>query len=242
MNLESRAPVGKRFHIWTIGCQMNRADSQRVSDALSRRGYGACNRPEEADLIVLNTCVVRQSAEDKALGRISSLKRLKASRPGLTLVVMGCLVGDVSELRRRFPFVDEFLRPSDVEGLLEFTRGRDSSVCGEPLALVDGVAPVSCFVPISHGCNHHCTYCIVRIRRGRERSRPQREILDEVRCLVGRGAREVTLLGQNVDSYGQDLPGRPDLASVMAAVHEVPGLARIRFLTPLRDISICPRR
>lgn len=221
----------KRFHIWTIGCQMNRADSWRISEELSRRGYEPCSRAEESDLIILNTCVVRQSAEDKAVGRISSLKSLKASNPNRAIIVMGCLVGDISELQRRFPFVDEFLRPSEVAGLTEFVRRWDPAVSEESFSLSERRAPVSCFVPISYGCNHHCTYCIVRIRRGREHSRPGEEVVEEVGCLVKRGAVEVTLLGQNVDSYGRDLPAQPDLASVLADVHEVPGLARIRFLT-----------
>jgi len=219
----------KRFYIWTIGCQMNRADSWRASMELRRRGYEPCARAEEADLILLNTCVVRQSAEDKAVGRINSLKSLKTSDPNRVIIVMGCLVGDISQLKRQFPFVDAFLPPSDIAGLVEFVGDLDGAI--DRKSLIESHPPVSSFVPISYGCDHHCTYCIVRIRRGHQRSRPVGEIVDEVKCLVERGAVEVTLLGQNVDSYGRDLPDQPDLASVLAAVHEIPGLARIRFLT-----------
>ena len=220
-----------RFYVWTIGCQMNQADSWRASDELRRRGYEHCARAEDADLVLLNTCVVRQNAEDKAVGRIGSLSSLKASNPTRAIIVMGCLVDDVSALRQRFPFVDEFLRPSDIGGLVEFAEDWHSGIAEGTFSRLANPAPASCFVPISFGCNHHCTYCIVRIRRGRERSRPEKEVVEEVRRLVGRGATEVTLLGQNVDSYGRDLAPQPDLASVLTAVHDIPGLARIRFLT-----------
>ena len=148
----------KRFYIWTIGCQMNRADSWRASAELRRRGYEPCARAEEADLILLNTCVVRQSAEDKAVGRINSLKSLKTSDPNRVIIVMGCLVGDISQLKRQFPFVDAFLPPSDIAGLVEFVGDLDGAI--DQKSLIESHPPVSSFVPISYGCDHHCTYCI----------------------------------------------------------------------------------
>jgi tRNA-2-methylthio-N6-dimethylallyladenosine synthase len=217
-----------KYHIWTIGCQMNQADSWRASEELDALGWHPTEDAERADLIVLNTCVVRQSAEDKATGRIGSLKPVKRHNPSTGIVVMGCLVGDdTSTLEEAFPFVDLFLRPSDVEGLMSYVRGRWSS----SEARMPAAVPVSCYVPVMEGCDNHCTYCIVRLRRGVERSRPPSEIVDEVSDLVQRGAREVTLLGQNVDAYGHDLPGQPDLSDLLRAVHEVDGLWRIRFLT-----------
>ncbi len=227
-----------KYHIWTIGCQMNQADSRRVAEELDSLGWTSTPRPSEADLVFLNTCVVRQSAEDKAIGRLGSLKPLKRQNPQAALVVMGCLVGeDTVALERRFPFVDLFLPPSDVEGLIGYARERWGT--GQPRGVeVARDVPVCCYVPVMEGCNNHCTYCIVRLRRGRERSRPVEKVVEEVRSLVQRGAREVTLLGQNVDAYGHDLPDQPDLADLLSAVHQIDGLWRIRFLTSHpRDMS-----
>jgi len=221
----------KRYHIWTIGCQMNTADSRRVAEGLERLGYRWAKRAEDADLVVLNTCVVRQSAEDKALGRLSSLKPLKKKRPESVIAVMGCLVDDVPALRQNFPYVDAFLKPSDVESLIQLVKERRSSAADLQPPTSNLQLPVSCHVPIIEGCDHFCTYCIVRLRRGRERSRPMDEIVEETECLVKRGAREVTLLGQNVDAYGHDLPGQPDLADLLTAIHGIEHLWRIRFLT-----------
>jgi tRNA-2-methylthio-N6-dimethylallyladenosine synthase len=233
----------KTYHIWSIGCQMNTADSRRVAEGLERLGYRWTKRAEDADLVVLNTCVVRQSAEDKVLGRLSSLKPLKKKRPDTAIAVMGCFVDDISALRQDFPYVDTFLKPSDVEGLVQFVKEHRPTKANLQLPISNTQYPISCYVPIIEGCDHFCTYCIVRLRRGRERSRPVDEIVEEVKCLVKRGAREVTLLGQNVDAYGHDLPGRvlrplrsqpkgqPDLADLLTAVHGTKGLWRIRFLT-----------
>jgi len=214
-----------RYHLWTIGCQMNDADSRRAAEELQRLGYLPTPRAEEADVVLLNTCVVRQKAEDKVYGRLSSLKPLKERRPEVTLAVMGCLVAPETrrDLERRFPYVDLWLPPSKVKGLVEFLE--------EAKEPVPFTYPVSAYVPVVTGCDQYCTYCIVRLRRGRERSRPREEILEEVRCLVERGVREVTLVGQIVDSYGHDLPGQPTLADLLEEVQEVEGLWRIRFLT-----------
>jgi len=222
----------RRYHIWTIGCQMNKADSRRAAEELERLGYHEAERAEEADVIVLNTCVVRQSAEDRVYGRLSSLKTFKRHRPDAILGVMGCLVTDgVAPLQKRFPYVDVFLKPSDVEGLIEFVKSRQHPPSTFQLPTSSLPAPVSCYVPIIHGCDNFCTYCIVPHRRGQERSRPIPDIVEEVRSLVERGAREVTLLGQNVDSYGHDLPSSPHLVDVLTALHEIDSLWRIRFLT-----------
>jgi tRNA-2-methylthio-N6-dimethylallyladenosine synthase len=220
----------KHYHIWTIGCQMNTADSRRAAEGLERLGYHWTRRAEEADLIVLNTCVVRQSAEDKVLGRLSSLKPLKKRHPEAVIAAMGCFVDDVPALKQNFPYVDAFLKPSDVAGLVEFVESRHPASSFQ-LPISNLQLPVSCYVPIIEGCDHFCTYCIVRLRRGRERSRPVDEIVQEADCLVKRGSRELTLLGQNVDAYGHDLPDQPDLADLLTAVHEIEGLWRIRFLT-----------
>jgi tRNA-2-methylthio-N6-dimethylallyladenosine synthase len=208
-----------------------------MAEELEKLGYVPTRRAEDADIVVLNTCVVRQSAEDRVIGRLSSLKPLKNKRPEAVIAVMGCFVDDMSALQKRFPYVDAFFKPSDVKGLSEFIQSYQSALRqAQDTALrftfhVSRLTPVSCYVPVIEGCDRFCTYCIVRLRRGQERSRPVDEIVEEVRCLVERGAREVTLLGQNVDAYGHDLPGQPDLADLLTAVHGIENLWRIRFLT-----------
>src|SRR5512136_2473160 len=237
----------KKYHVWTEGCQMNVADSQRVGSALEQLGYSFTNKAEEADVIVLNTCVVRQSAEDKAYGHLSSLKPLKARKPGLVINLMGCLVGirDDEKLRKRFPYVDVFSPPSDPGPLVAFlsqdeARGLQASETSARFALMDNeiVLPehergklVAAFVPVVLGCSHACTFCIIPSRRGGERSRPAAEVLAEVHSLVAQGVKEVTLLGQIVDRYGKDLPAGPNLTGLLRELHQVEGLERIRFLT-----------
>jgi len=220
-----------KYYLWTIGCQMNMADSRQAAEKLSGLGYEQTARPEEADLILLNTCVVRQSAEDKAVGRLTSLQGLKRRKPEVQLAVMGCFVGDVPRLQRRYPWVDAFVRPSDIAAVIELARQIAPSPVSQSTNSQPTPLPVTAGVPISQGCDHRCTYCIVRLRRGSEVSRPLDEIVAEVEDLAARGVKEITLLGQNVDSYGHDLPDRPDLADLLAAVHPIAGLERIRFLT-----------
>jgi len=209
---------------------MNTADSWRIVEELEKLGYVPTKRAEDADILVLNTCVVRQSAEDKVVGRLSSLKPLKKKHPEALIAVMGCFVDDIPTLKQNFPHVDAFFKPSNVEGLLEFIKSHQPALSFQ-LPTSSLQLPVSCYIPIIEGCDHFCTYCIVRLRRGRERSRPMDEIVEEAKCLVQRGAREVTLLGQNVDAFGHDLPGQPGLADLLAAIHDIEGLLRIRFLT-----------
>jgi tRNA-2-methylthio-N6-dimethylallyladenosine synthase len=237
----------KKYHVWTEGCQMNVADSQRVGSALERLGYTFTGTLEEADVIVLNTCVVRQSAEDKAYGRLSSIKPLKAKNPGLVINLMGCLVGirDAGNLHARFPYVDVFSPPSDPGPLVAYlTQGEartiETSETGNRFAVMDGdlVLPqqehaglVSVFVPVVLGCSHACTFCIIPSRRGAERSRPGVDVLAEVRALVAQGVKEITLLGQIVDRYGKDQSGGLNLAGLLRTLHQIEGLERIRFLT-----------
>ena len=233
----------KSYFAWTIGCQMNFSDSSQAAASLESLGLAPAPRAEDADLIVLNTCVVRQRAEDKAAGRISSLKSVKRRKPQTAIVVMGCLVHeDVPALQAQFPHVDLFLRPSDVRGLTEFAENwlsvgaqpSRAELAHAPLleqTLERATAPVSAYVPIMHGCDHHCSYCIVTLRRGPGRSSSVQEVVAEANRIVSAGAKEITLLGQNIDTYGRDLPERPDLADLLEAVHEIQGLRRIRFLT-----------
>jgi tRNA-2-methylthio-N6-dimethylallyladenosine synthase len=212
-----------KYHIWTIGCQMNKAESERLASYFEELGYKATDSAAEADLIVLNSCVVRQHAEDRVVNKLHALKSLKQARPNLTLAVTGCLVNaDNTRLKESFPQVDHFFRPGERPEWLEME--------GWKQALPRNPAPCT-YVPIIQGCDNFCAYCIVPYRRGREKSRPLAEIVAEVRELVGWGAREVTLLGQNVDSYGHDLPDKPDLADLLYELNPIEGLLRIRFLT-----------
>lgn len=220
------------YHIWTIGCQMNVADSERLGAALESLGCEAVAEIESADVIVLNSCVVRQGAEDKAAGRLSSLKPLKQAHPEKIVALMGCMVGPNSqELERRFPHTDCFMRPQEFGPLLRLVEARAGTCLDSSLPLVPSRPSVTTFVPISHGCDKFCTFCIIPYRRGRDRSRPMDELVREVALLAKRGVKEVTLLGQNVDSYGHDLAGKPDLADLLTAVDGVAGIKRVRFLT-----------
>ena len=237
----------KKYHIWTEGCQMNVADSQRVGSSLEHLGYTFTDRAEEADVIVLNTCVVRQSAEDKALGRLSSLLPLKRKNPDLVINLMGCLVGvrGAEKLRERIPYVDVFSPPSDPGPLVSYLsqgeiRSLEDAETTRRFLLMDDelILPqhergqlVSAHVPVVYGCSHACAFCIIPFRRGVERSRPVGDIVGEVRSLAAQGVKEVTLLGQIVDRYGVDVPDGPNLAALLRITHEVEGIQRIRFLT-----------
>jgi tRNA-2-methylthio-N6-dimethylallyladenosine synthase len=246
--------MDKKYHIWTEGCQMNVADSQRVASALERMGYHDTRQAEEADVIILNTCVVRQSAEDKAYGRLQSLRPLKAQRPDLVINLMGCLVGvkGSERLQKRFPFVDVFSPPSDPAPLVAYlsqeeSRSLEQNETEQRFALMDeelgGESPalllplyergqlVSAHVPVVLGCSHACTFCIIPYRRGIERSRPVGAIMAEVRSLVSQGVKEVTFLGQIVDRYGKEVPDGPRLSDLLRQAQAVEGLERIRFLT-----------
>ena len=231
------AENGKRFFIWTIGCQMNEADSSKIAAMLQEVGYRPTEAEDEADIVVLNSCVVRQAAEDKVAGKLNSLIRLKRNRPEVPVVLTGCMVTNQQDaLRTRFPHVDLFFDPSDFDKLQRVVpelADLDDDLAQLPHYYVDQEADarVTAFVPIIYGCNFVCSYCIVPYRRGKERSRSLDEIVREVEGLVARGVREVALLGQTVNAYGHDLPDKPGLADLLHAVDAVPGLDRLRFLT-----------
>lgn len=219
---------------------MNKAESQRVEGLLRSRGLEPAASLDAADLVVLNTCVVRQSAEDRVTGTLGLLQGIKRDNPDLRIAVTGCFTArDRSGLTRRYPHVDFFFGPGEYDRLAEWFEGAEGrspvpegTEAGCLPSITGDLRPgVSAYVPIMQGCNNFCTYCIVPYTRGREVSRPPAEIETEVRALVSHGAMEVVLLGQNVDSYGHDLPGSPDLADVLEGLQRVDGLVRIRFLT-----------
>ena len=211
---------------------MNKADSERLESALGQMGLSAANSPEDADVIVINSCVVRQSAEDRVVGMLGTIKPIKERDDEKVVALMGCMVGPKTEaLKQRFPQVDVFMRPQQYQplvALLGARMGIDTEGCvGSLIASPD----VASYVPIIHGCDKFCSFCIVPYRRGREVSRTVKDIVSETRLLVKRGVKEVSLLGQNVDSYGHDLSENHDLGDLLEAVSEVDGLERVRFIT-----------
>lgn len=211
---------------------MNKADSERLESALDQMGLVPGDSLRESDVIVLNSCVVRESAEDRVVGTLTHLKPVKQRDPDKVLALMGCMVGPRKEqLTERFPYVDVFMQPQQYDPLIELLGDRlgiDPEGCVGPLTATPDVAT---FIPVIHGCDKFCSFCIIPYRRGREVSRTIEDIVNESVHLVRRGVKEVTLLGQNVDSYGHDLPGSIDLGDLLAAVNEVEGLERVRFLT-----------
>jgi len=243
-----------KYHVVTLGCQMNVSDSQLLASELEKMGHRATANAEDADILVVNTCVVRQQAEDKAFSKLSEFRALKKEQPEKIIGVMGCLVGvqDALRLRKRVPYVDVFMSPSNPQPMVEFLYGRMSEVevleleaktRQERDAIQDGdiLLPVheqgnliSARVPVVYGCSHACTFCIIPRRRGVERSRSVGEIVAHVRSLGVQGVKEITLLGQIVDRYGKDITDGPDLADLLRVVHgvaEETGIERIRFLT-----------
>ena len=236
-----------RYFIWTEGCQMNAADSRRLARSLENLGYEPCAKIDDADVIVLNTCVVRQSAEDKAIGRLSSLKSLKREKPQLIINLMGCLVGVHGNpaLQKRFPWVDVFSAPSDPQPLLDFLTNRLQAGQAEHwrqnidlmldeefgVAVAGEQRAVSENLPVVLGCSHACAYCVIPLKRGRERSRDAQRILRDAATFAAQGVREIVLLGQIIDRYGLDLPGSPQLPQLLASLSEIPEIKRLRFLT-----------
>lgn len=278
------------FHVWTLGCQMNRSDSEEMAGRLLAAGCAEAPSMESADLVVINTCAIREAAEAKVIGRQGHLRRLKDANPGMRVVLTGCSVRESNRagLARRYPSVDLFLRPDEEPELVDrlglasaqapvgalATTAATTLVKGEVVsdathlvrARTDAIAggavhrtsAISAWLPIIYGCDKTCTYCIVPSSRGPERSRPFDEIVAEARALARAGYREVTLLGQNVNSYGHDLPAedrfahvqtertvgrrqdraaRPDLAELVRAIDAVrgedgaPSISRLRFVT-----------
>ncbi|MCL4368121.1 MAG: MiaB/RimO family radical SAM methylthiotransferase, partial [Actinobacteria bacterium] len=227
-----------RYHLWISGCQMNQSDARWLADSLEGAGMTSAERFEDADVAILYTCSVRQSAENRVHGQLGHLKSLKARHPDMVLCVTGCMAGaDQTELRRRYPFVDLFVAPTEMQSLPEkllSSPGLAESCVPSPAEY--GVAvPVSAGVTVIRGCDKYCTYCIVPYRRGPQISRSVDEVVSEAKSLLTRGAKEIVLLGQTVDAWGSDLtPPRP-FSGLLRAVAALPGLVRLRFLTSHPD-------
>lgn len=236
-DLAPEAGNGKRYSIWTIGCQMNESESSQVGAALELAGYRPTPNERDADIIVLNSCVVRAAAEQKVVGKLGALQQLKRANPDLKIALTGCMVtGQEEQLTKQYPHVDLFFRPSAVEKLVEIVPELediedDLAELPHYYGAEEQRGEVTAFMPIIFGCNYVCSYCIIPYRRGKERSRPLQSVVGEAWMLGKRGVRELTLLGQTVNAYGHDLPGTPDLADLLTAVDGVEGIERIRFLT-----------
>src|SRR5881296_4098834 len=231
-----------KLHLITYGCQMNEYDSERVAGLLRERRWELTSDATEADLILVNTCAIREKAEDKVFSKLGELRLLKTRRPDLVIGVMGCMAQlHQGTIQRRAPSVDlVFGSPAiaRVAELVDRVRRERRPVLetGEgPLVKITARPPsarrLKAFVTVMEGCEKHCTFCVVPQTRGRERSHAPDVIVDEVRHLAAEGCREVTLLGQTVNAYGRDLTPRTDLGELFERVDEVEGIARIRFTT-----------
>src|SRR5215213_11732803 len=235
-------PRMKSYHLTTFGCQMNEHDSERMKGMLESLGYAEAPDRENAELILFNTCSIREKADNRLVGHLGEAKRLKAEDPERVIGVGGCWAQSVKdEVFRQFPFVDVAFGPGQVPKLAEFLTSDSLSAQGYfEFEGFTGHLPMrrarefQAWVQISVGCNCACSYCIVPSTRGREVSRPAHELVAEVERLAADGVREVTLLGQNVNSYGRDLPkdAKTTFAELLAMVDGVDGIDRIRYTSP----------
>ncbi len=235
----------KFFFIQTYGCQMNEEDSEKLSGMLKRMGYESTENRDGASIIIFNTCCVRENAENKVFGNLGALKKQKEKNPDLVIGICGCMMqqkGMADEILKRFPYVNiifgthnsykfpEYLNRVKTEGIQikEIINKETEIVEGIP---IDRKSDVKGFVTIMYGCNNFCTYCIVPYVRGRERSRKPEDIINEIKGMVANGYKEVTLLGQNVNSYGKGLDENITFADLLRKVNEIEGIERIRFMT-----------
>ncbi|MBW4421027.1 MAG: tRNA (N6-isopentenyl adenosine(37)-C2)-methylthiotransferase MiaB [Myxacorys californica WJT36-NPBG1] len=238
----------RRYHITTFGCQMNKADSERMAGILETMGFQSVEEPNDADLILYNTCTIRDNAEQKVYSYLGRQARRKQENPDLTLVVAGCVAQQEGEsLLRRVPELDLVMGPqhaNQLQDLLEQVFSGNQVVATDPIHIVEDItkprrdSKVTAWVNVIYGCNERCTYCVVPSVRGVEQSRTPEMIRAEVEELGRQGYKEITLLGQNIDAYGRDLPGvTPEgrrlntFTDLLYFVHDVPGIDRIRFAT-----------
>jgi len=234
-----------KYRIVTYGCQMNVHESEKIAGILTGMGYTETSTNEDADIIVFNTCCIRENAENHAFGNIGALKKLKKSKPELIIAVGGCMTqeqGKTEVLKKKFPFIDIMfgaLNFEDLQSLIERKRAQKKKVievresAGEICETIEPfrTSYPNAWVNITYGCNNFCSYCIVPYVRGRERSRKPENIVAEVRALVAEGYKEITLLGQNVNSYGVDGSTGMSFAQLLDAVASIEGKFRVRFMT-----------
>ena len=245
MKIDIKPMKPKSYFIATYGCQMNEEDSEKLSGMLKKSGYIRTEERNEASIIIFNTCCVRENAENKVFGNLGEVKHLKKANPDLVIAICGCMMqqeGMADKVLKKFPFVDiifgthnsykfpEYLNKVKTEGvqIKEIMDKETSIIEGIP---IDRESSVKAFVTIMYGCDNFCTYCVVPYVRGRERSRKPEEIVKEIKELVSKGYKEVTLLGQNVNSYGKGLEEKTSFADLLKIVNEIEGLERIRFMS-----------
>ncbi len=239
-----------RYKILTWGCQMNEEDSEQMSLYLQERGYEPADTVEDADVVLLNTCSVRRKPEEKVFSTLGRLRRLKQRKPHMVIGVCGCMAQlRADEIRQKAPYVDVIIGTAHVAQVgalveeamqqrrlamrLELPERKGAIVTEIPERKVDRAPKLKAFVPIQYGCDKFCTFCIVPFTRGRERSRPTADILEEIRRLAERGTKEVTLLGQTVNSYGKNLlEGRVPFARLLKLINDIDGIERIRYTSP----------
>src|SRR5438270_11406325 len=229
-NRHKRPPSGQRLHLWVSGCQMNESDADYLSQGLTAAGFLAVKELNQADLAILVTCSVRQNAEQKAYGRFRELKAWKRARPGRALATPACMANkEKDRFCERLPYLDYGFAMRQYEAFIEDLQGEYET---DP-AQTGGVVlqhGLTAYVPVIFGCNEVCSFCIVPFVRGTERSRPLQDVVDDVRRFANQGVREVTLLGQTVNSY-RDPDTKAGLATLLESVERVPGIWRVRFLT-----------
>jgi tRNA-2-methylthio-N6-dimethylallyladenosine synthase len=240
-----------KLHLITYGCQMNEYDSERVAGLLKQERYELTDRPEDADLILLNTCSIREKAEDKVFSQLGALRHLKRERPDLVIGVMGCMAQlQKGRIQDRAPYVDlvfgspAIARVAELVGLAKQGRGpvleTGEGALVKITARPEGGPRLKAFVTVMEGCEKHCTFCVVPTTRGRERSHAPAVVVEEIRGLAAAGCREVTLLGQTVNAYGRDLDPPTDLAALLERVNDIDGIERIRFTTS-NPYNLTPR-
>jgi tRNA-2-methylthio-N6-dimethylallyladenosine synthase len=240
-----------KLHLITYGCQMNEYDSERVAGLLRADQYELTERADDADVILLNTCSIREKAEDKVFSQLGALKGLKRRNPELVIGVMGCMAQlQQGRIVERAPFVDlvfgspAIARVSELVARARRQRGPVLETGEHPLVKItarpDSAPRLKAFVTVMEGCEQRCTFCVVPTTRGRERSHPPASVVAEIRELAARGCREVTLLGQTVNAYGRDLDPPTDLAALLEQVGEIEGIERIRFTTS-NPYNLTPR-
>ena len=225
----------KRFHIVTFGCQMNVHDSQKISGVLTEEGYSHAESAKDSDLIIFNTCSIRQKAEQKFFSDLGRIKSLKRKRPDLKIAVAGCIAQQMGErIFRRAPYVDFVFGPQNIHRITDLIQRKSSGIANDDNPeIADTDLPVlrekkgRAWVSIMYGCDNFCSYCIVPYTRGKERSRPSGNILEEIKGLSREGFKEVTLLGQNVNSYRSDI----NFAVLLKEINSISGIERIRFVT-----------
>lgn len=233
-----------KYKIITYGCQMNLHESEKLAGMLCERGYSLCDSEEDADIIVFNTCCIRENAEKKAEGNIGALKQLKKRKKDLIIAVGGCMTqqpGAAEKLKAEFPYLDIVFGTHNLEKFGEMldaelsTKKKTVNVWEKEGEVIEGTPKTrtsypNAWVNITYGCNNFCTYCIVPYVRGRERSRTPEEIINECKDLVSAGYKEITLLGQNVNSYGHDL-GNTNFSALLREIDKIEGNFRLRFMT-----------